>query len=152
MKDLGATASGQTTASIEDCFAQLSDLESYPRWYPTGVRGSEVLERDADGKPTTVKTTLHISVGPMNRDFKVHLAVTAREPDFIDLKRLPKSSGDREEMQVTWRLSPAGDGAGGTHIRVDLKARLSVPPLLPVGGVADGLAKGFLNAALDSLK
>jgi ribosome-associated toxin RatA of RatAB toxin-antitoxin module len=149
MKNLGATAKGETAASIEDVYALVADLEGYPRWYPSGVRATEVLEREADGTPSKVKTTLHASVGPINRDFKIHAQIERHEPDRVAMRRLPKGSSDHEEMEVVWRLAP--DGAG-TRVEVELKARLSIPPLVPTGGIADGLARGFLNAALNELR
>jgi ribosome-associated toxin RatA of RatAB toxin-antitoxin module len=153
MKDLAATATGTTPADRAAVFALLSDFESYPRWYPSGVRGAEVLERDPDtGKPTKVKTTLYAKVGPISREFKLHLKVITRELELVDMQRLPKDPRDHEEMQVTWNLVPATVvSPGGTAITVALKARLSIPPLVPVGGVADSMAKGFLNAALRAL-
>jgi hypothetical protein len=152
VKDLAASTTGTTPADPQTVFAKLIEIDAYPVWYPSGVRAAEVLESDpATGRPTKVKVTLHASVGPINRDFKLHLKVLTREPELIDMQRLPKSSDDREEMQVAWRLRPAGAPAGGTSITVELTARLSIPALVPTGGVADGMAKGFLNAALQAL-
>jgi hypothetical protein len=148
MKDLAATATGETTATIERTFALLADLEGYPRWYPSGILAAEVLERDSGGAVTKVKTTLHAAVGPLVRDFRLHLAVSTEEPQRVTLERLPKDPRDREEMEVSWRLAVT---PGGTRVTVELRARLSIPPLLPVGGVADGIARGFLNAALAAL-
>ena len=149
MKDLAATVTGTTSASVEDCFALLSDFESYPRWFPNGVTAAEVLERDpASNDPSKIKTTLHVAQGPLVRDFKVHMAVTLQRPQLIELRRLPKEPSDREEMAVVWRLR---DENGATEVEAGLNARLSIPPFLPVGGIADTMARGFLNAALAQL-
>jgi ribosome-associated toxin RatA of RatAB toxin-antitoxin module len=152
MKDLAATASGTTPADPETAFALLTDLPGYPGWYPSGVRDVSILERDDQTDAATkVKATLHASVGPINRDFKLHLRVVTRTAELVELTRLPKEPRDREEMQVSWRLAPAGAPAGGTTITIAVTARLSIPPLVPVGGVADSMAKGFLHAALQQL-
>jgi hypothetical protein len=145
MKNLSATASGIANAPIERCFEMLSDVGGYARWYPAGVKESEVLERGPDGRPSRVKTTLSLNQGPIQRDFKLHLGVREQQPNLVELIRLAKSADDREEMRVIWRLAPSG---AGTQITVELSARLSIPGFLPVGGVADGLARGFLDAAL----
>jgi ribosome-associated toxin RatA of RatAB toxin-antitoxin module len=149
MKQLESSVTGTTSASIEDCYATLSDFESYPRWVPSNVTAAEVLERDpASGHPSRIKTTLHVAQGPLVRDFKVHMAVTLQRPELIELRRLPKEPSDREEMVVTWRLRPAG---GGTEVQASLQAKLSIPAFLPVGGIADTMARGFLDAALSQL-
>lgn len=149
MKQLDSSVAGTTPASIEDCYATLSDFESYPRWFPGNVPAAEVLERDpATNEPTRIKTTLHVAQGPFVRDFKVHMAVTLDPPRLIELRRLPKEPSDHEEMVVTWRLRPAN---GGTEVEASLDAKLSIPAFLPVGGIADTMARGFLDAALAQL-
>ena len=125
----------------------LANVEGYPGWYPEGVRSAEVLERDPAGVPTRVKATLHIAQGPIQRDFKVHLSVTLREPELIALERIPHGAGDREQMSVTWRLA----AGSGTALTVELAARLSIPAFMPVGGLADSMARGFLDAAVAQL-
>ena len=150
MKELSARAAGTTQASPEQVFAVLTDYESYPSWYPSAVRGAEILERDPEsGDPTKVKVTLYASVGPLNREFRLWLAVTKDPFTTVELARIPKDPNDREEMEVTWAI--AADGSG-SMLSVDLRARLNLPPLLPTGGVPERFAKGFLAAALDALK
>jgi hypothetical protein len=149
MKALAATAASETNASQQEAYALLAHVEGYPSWYPSGVRDAEVLELGPDGKPAKVKATLHAAVGPLVRDFKLHLAVITDEPERIELRRLPHDSRDREEMTVVWTLAPQSEE---TRIQVDLRAKLSIPALVPTGGVADQLARGFLDAALDALR
>lgn len=148
MKDLHATAEGDAGRPIEVCFDQLADVESYPRWYPAGVKRAEPLERAPDGQVTKLKTTLAIS-RPIQREFRLHLAVMLDRPERIELRRLPKEAGDPEEMAVVWRLHVLAPDR--TRVAVDLAARLDVPRFIPVGGIVDGLAKGFLGAAVQSL-
>jgi hypothetical protein len=147
MKDLTGTATGRTQIAIEDCYALLSDVGSYPDWFRDGVRAAEVLERDpASGEATKVRTTLHISMG-LGRDFTLNMGVTRRPPDMVELRRLPHESSDPEEMTVTWHLSQGPE----TLLELAMAAQLDVPRFLPVGGLAQGLADQFMQAALRRL-
>ena len=47
---------------------------------------------------------------------------------------------------MNWRVS----GAGPSQIRLDLAANLDVPRFLPLGGVGDSMAAGFVSAATTS--
>ena len=42
-------------------------------------------------------------------------------------------------------------GAGPTQIRLDLAANLDVPRFVPLGGVGDSMADGFVSAATREL-
>lgn len=150
MKQLNASAAGTAGASVHECFELLSDFERYPEWLPDEVRAAQILERDpASGRVVKIKTTLHASQGPIQRDFKLHMAVTLSRPELIELRRLPKEPSDREEMLVRWRLGNGGEE--GTRLAAELKARLDIPGFLPVGGLAQSMADRFLAAALRQL-
>jgi ribosome-associated toxin RatA of RatAB toxin-antitoxin module len=148
MKHLAATATRQVKASIEQAYALLSDVDGYPRWYPTGVPSAVTTKRDADGGPTEARATLAVATGPIKRDFDVNMSVKREPQRLVELRRLPKSAGDREQLLVRWRLAPS---AGGTTLTVELDAELSVPAFLPVGSVGDGIAGGFADAAARAL-
>ncbi len=148
MRDLSAIAEGQTPTPIDRCFERLADVEAYPSWYPSGVRSAELLERGDDGAVTKVKATLVLAHGPIQRDFKLHLAIVLERPRLIELRRLPKEPGDPEQVTITWRLAELA--AERTQLAVELAARLSLPRFLPLGGVADHIAHGFLGAAIAS--
>ncbi|MDQ6607405.1 MAG: SRPBCC family protein [Actinomycetota bacterium] len=147
MKELHARAQTQVNATPEQALALLRAVDGYPTWYPDAVRAAEVLERDDDGRPTKVKVTLHIASGPLVRDFRLTLAVTAPDPETIKLARQPHDASDPERFEVTWRVLE-GDGV---RIELALDANLSVPRLLPVGGVGESLAQGFVSAAARAL-
>ena len=66
----------------------------------------------------------------------------------VDVRRLPEHPRDEEQFRVSWRLR---DEATARRIEVELDAHLAVPRLLPLVGVADHVANGFLNAALHAL-
>jgi ribosome-associated toxin RatA of RatAB toxin-antitoxin module len=143
MKQLTGSAQLDVEASIEACFALLSDVEGYPGWHPDVVREVEVLSHDADGRPERVQATLHVARGPLARDLDLTLAVERQPPGAINLIRLPNEPTDPEEFQVRWRLAPSGPN---TRVHLELNANLAVPRIVPLTGVGDGLATGFLAA------
>jgi ribosome-associated toxin RatA of RatAB toxin-antitoxin module len=147
MKELHARAQTPINAGAEEAVALLRAVDEYPTWYPEAVRSAEVLERDGDGWPTKVNATLHLAAGPLVRDFRLTLVVTSPERGTIRLARQPHGAGDSERFEVTWRVV---DGSG-VRIELALDANLSVPRLLPVGGVGDSLAQGFVTAAARAL-
>jgi hypothetical protein len=122
----------------------LADVERYPAWYPDVVRSVEVLERDAYGQATKAKTKLHVSAGPVTRDFDLTLTITVQQPDSVRLQRVPHEPDDEERFEVDWRVRDGSQRA----IEVELGAALPVPRFLPVGGIGDTLAQGFVGAAV----
>jgi ribosome-associated toxin RatA of RatAB toxin-antitoxin module len=147
VKELHARAGTAVSASAEQTVALLRAVEDYPSWYPDGVRAVEVLERDGDGLATKVKATLHVASGPLVRDFRLTLAVTTPDAATVRLARQPHDTRDPERFDVTWRVVDRG----GVRIELALDANLSVPRLLPVGGVGESLAQGFVGAAARAL-
>ncbi len=147
MKHLRGAASGESERASADCFAMLADIESYPGWYPEVVRTMQVVQRDEQGAPVRAETTLHLSRGPLVKDFELLLALDARPPSRVMLSRVPHGPPDGEEFEVTWRL----EDRGSTHIELELRASVAVPRLLPVGDLADAFARGFVDAAIKQL-
>jgi hypothetical protein len=136
------------TAPVSDCFALIEAIERYPSWHPDVVREVDVVDRGADGRATRARTTLHVVRGPLVKDFQLLMAVVAEPQQTVTLTRLRHERSDREEFEVRWRLQQEG---GGTRIRMELAASLSVPRLLPLGGIGDDLAAGFVAAAANAL-
>ncbi len=147
MKELHGAAATTVSATLETCMALLSALEGYPSWYPDVVREVAVLESSDDGLPVLAQTRLHVAHGPLVKEFNPLLAVRIEPSGVIELKRVLRDPSDHEEFAVTWRLA----SRGATDLRVELLANLSVPRLLPLGGVGDAIAAGFLGAAVDAL-
>lgn len=147
MKELHGTASGLVAASIEDCLELLAAVDRYPHWYPDVVRAVEVRQRDDEGHPTSAMTTLHVSAGPLVRDLRLLLSIRADRPGTVKLTRVPHDPSDAERFQVTWLL----EQRAGTRIQLKLDANLSVPRLVPLGGIGDSMAKGFVSAAARAL-
>ncbi len=126
-------------ASPAQCLALVEAVDGYPDWYPEVVRSVEVLERDARGLPTRAQTKLHVSVGPMTKDFDVLMAVTTEPPGTVKLAKV----GGAAKFDVVWRLS---DGES-TRLALELDASLDVPRFLPLGDVGNSVAQGFISAA-----
>ena len=150
MREISATSQGETPTPIERCFERLVDIAGYPSWYPTGVKRAEQLEQGPDGRPTKVAATLALTSGPIQRDFSLEFGVTTERPTLIELRRLPHGSGGGADLVViSWRLRELA--ADRTELTVAFDAELDVPRFLPLGGLADGIAGGFLAAAIASL-
>ena len=147
MKQLNGAASALVSAAPDRCLDFLADVEAYPQWHPDVVREVEVLERGADGRPHRARATLRARVGPINRD--LHFTVdVSRGSDEVKLSRLPEDDSDGERFEVVWRVSGAPSGA---QIDLRLDAALEVPRLVPLGGVGNALATGFVDAAVRRL-
>ena len=142
MKDLDGTASAVVAAPLERCQTLLEAVDDYPGWYPDAVREVDVLERDPNDRPTRARALLHLSHGPVNKDFDLVLAVVSDPPGTIRLTRLADSGSS--QFAVTWRLR---DNGGGTRINLELSASMNVPRFIPVGGIGDAIARGFIDAA-----
>jgi ribosome-associated toxin RatA of RatAB toxin-antitoxin module len=142
MRELHGTATQLVTASIEQCFALLAAVDRYPDWYPETVRDVQVLDRAPGGEPSRVRTNLHVARGPLVKDFDLLMMVDARAPTTVKLTRVSGIPSD-QRFEVAWALR---DGER-TQIAVDLYASLNVPRFLPLGGVGDALAAGFVDAA-----
>jgi Polyketide cyclase / dehydrase and lipid transport len=149
VKQLDGAASEVVTAAIGDCFGLLEAVDRYPDWHPDVVREVDVVERAPDGRPTTARATLHLARGPLARDFHLLMSVTAQRPGSVVLTRLPNEPSDPEEFVVRWRLLEQSDG---TRIRLELEASLSVPRMLPIGGIGEEMAQKFVAAAARALR
>ncbi len=145
MKELRGEASATVTVAKDQCLRFLAAVDAYPQWYPETVREVQVLERDSDGNPGRVRAKLHIARGPLVKDFDLTMAVRIDPAGTVTLERIAHGQGDGERFTVTWRLD------GESRLGVELDANLSVPRMIPLGGLADSIATGFLHAAVDAL-
>jgi ribosome-associated toxin RatA of RatAB toxin-antitoxin module len=148
MKELSGSAGAPASAPIDRCLSVLADVENYPLWYPTVVREVLVLERD-DDHAQRVQATLHVAVGPLSRDLSLVLDVV-RQGEEVTLTRVSREPSDAERFIVRWRVEPVDEG--DSRIDLVLDAALEVPRLVPVGGVGDGLAEGFVAAAVKAVE
>jgi ribosome-associated toxin RatA of RatAB toxin-antitoxin module len=150
MKELNGTATQLVAASIDDCFSFLQAVDRYPTWHPDVVQEVDIVERDADGHPSQVRTTLHVAAGPVVKDFHLTMAVETARPDAVTLTRMRHGPSDQEQFEVRWRLHE--QSAAATQLRLDVAANLSVPRFLPLGGIGDAMAGGFVTAAATALQ
>jgi ribosome-associated toxin RatA of RatAB toxin-antitoxin module len=148
MKELSGSAGAPASAPVDRCVTVLADVENYPLWYPAVVREVRVLDRDGD-QASRVQATLHVSVGPISRDLSLMLEVV-RQGAEVTLTRVNEEASDSERFVVHWRVEP-GNGADA-HIDLHLDAALDVPRLVPLGGVGDALAEGFVAAAVKAVE
>jgi ribosome-associated toxin RatA of RatAB toxin-antitoxin module len=139
MKQLRGAASARVPAPLAQCLALVEAVDEYPVWYPEVVRAVEVIERDAQGVPSRAQTKLHLSVGPVTKDFDLLMAVTVKPPATVTVAKV----GGDAKFEVVWRLSEGE----GTLIELALDASLDVPRFLPLGDVGNSVAQGFVSAA-----
>jgi ribosome-associated toxin RatA of RatAB toxin-antitoxin module len=147
MKELTGRASATTVAAPAQCLALLTAVDRYPDWYPEVVKSAEVLERDDQGRPSKVRSKLHVERGPITRDFDLTMEVKLYPPGAVRLSRVPHNGGDGERFEVNWFVRETQP----TEIMLDLAANLDVPRFLPLGGVGDSMAAGFVSAATRAL-
>ncbi len=126
-------------ASLAQALALVEAIDEYPVWYPEVVREVQVLERDARGLPSRAQTRLHLSAGPVTKDFDLLMAVTVEPPATVKLAKV----GGSANFDVIWHLSEGES----THIQLALDASLDVPRFLPLGDIGDSVAQGFISAA-----
>ncbi len=126
--------------------ALLEAVDRYPEWHLDVVQEVEVLARN-DGHPTRVRTKLHLARGPLVKNFNLVMAVASDRMRQVKLTKVRDVDSGPEQFEVTWLV----EDTGPTLIRLDLSANLDVPRFLPVGGVGDGMAEGFVAAAVKEL-
>lgn len=148
MKHLEGSAEAVVDVPIEDCLALLAALDDYPGWYPDVVSDVQVLERGDDGLPLRAETKLHLSYGPISRDLDLLLAVKVHRPGLVQLTHVPRGQSSGTSFDATWRL----EDHAGTHLELELDATMPVPRLVPLGGVGDAFAAGFMQAAVERLE
>jgi hypothetical protein len=146
MKHLHGMASASVGAPAEDCISLLAAIEDYPLWYPEVVRSVEVLDRADGGLVERAAAVLFVSHGPIRRDFHLELAV-AVDGNTVRISRIPDPGRGGETFDVRWEI----DDRAGTVIEVTLEADIAVPRLVPVGGVGESFAAGFVRAAAGRL-
>ena len=146
MKELRGSAYSAVDATPEECIALLEAVGGYPDWHPDVVKEVEVLASN-DGHPTRVRAKLHVARGPLVKDFNLVMSVATDGRRQVKLTKVHDAQSGSEVFEVTWLV----EDTGPTLIRLDLSASLDVPRFLPVGGVGDGLAEGFVAAAVKEL-
>jgi len=151
MKELHGEAAATVPAPPDRCMALLSDIEGYPRWHPEVVRQVRVLERADTSAAQRARVDLSVPGVPLVGEVSMTLRLSVSSHQVVELTRVSHGAGDHEQFTVRWQVEPLPDGAEASAISVRLDANLSVPRLVPLGGIGDRLATGFVDAAVRAL-
>jgi ribosome-associated toxin RatA of RatAB toxin-antitoxin module len=148
VKDLRGDAAGPVPASSSECFELVVAVEGYPEWHPDVVRRAAVTQHDAEGRPARAIATVHLGIGPLRQDLSLDMGITAEPERLVRLSRIPHKRSDPEEFVMTWVIEPGPTA----RLAIELRARLDLPRFLPLHGVGDSMAQGFLSAAQAELE
>lgn len=99
MGDFSQTYSTDVAATIDDCFAVLTDFESYPKWSGP-VEECRTLDRHPDGLPRRVAFAVN-----MIKTMRYVLEYTWDRPDG---GRWRLVEGDLKAVEGSYRFEPAG--------------------------------------------
>ena len=148
MKHLHGNAQATVAVGIDECLGFLAALDAYPSWYPDVVREVEVVKTGKGGLPARAETKLHLSWGPVSRDLELLLAVRVERPGLVQSSHVSRGPSSGASFDATWRL----EDRAGTELELELDATMPVPGLVPLGGVGDAFAEGFMEAAVRGLE
>jgi hypothetical protein len=148
MKSFDGSATSAVPVGPDESFALLAAVGDYPSWNTELVRRADVLERDADGRPTLVQMRIHVAESPFGKDFDLPLAVCYEPLRSVSLTRMSAGSSDRTELSVRWDLVPAD----GTRIELTFHAATPlVPSFLPLPNVGDQIAQRLMDGVTRAL-
>jgi ribosome-associated toxin RatA of RatAB toxin-antitoxin module len=102
MGTIKAEASVDVAAPADRCYAIAADIERAPDWQ-RALQSVEVLERDAEGRPTLVETVADASV----KSITTRLRFAYDPPNAIHVRQ---EKGDLKSLEGGWTFTPAGDG------------------------------------------
>ncbi|MDH4116396.1 MAG: SRPBCC family protein [Acidimicrobiia bacterium] len=122
------------------CFAVAADIASYPEW-ATGVRTTEVLESDADGRVLRA----HFVIDGMVKEIAYTLVYTYDEPSSISWSAEP--GDDLKSLEGSYRFSPLEDGR--TEVVYALRAE---PGFTIPGFLRRQVEKQIVGTALRGLR
>ena len=99
MGDFSQTYSTDVAASVDDCFAVLTDFESYPKWSGP-VKECRALDRHADGLPRRVAFAVD-----MIKTMRYVLEYTWERPHGGSWRLI---EGDLKSVEGSYRFEPSG--------------------------------------------
>src|SRR3954470_24774259 len=100
MGTINAKATVEIDAPAERCYAIAADLERAPEWQRS-LQSVEVLERDAEGRPTLVETVSDASV----KTVKARLRFSYDPPGAI---RCRQEKGELKSLEGGWTFADLG--------------------------------------------
>ena len=110
MGTLGGTASEEIDAPIEEVWAVVEDVLDSPNWQG-GLLSMEVLETDAEGRPTLVATVNDAKV----RQVKTRVRFAYDGPHRLTWEQ---EKGDLKSLVGSWELEDLG-GRTRAHYRLE---------------------------------
>lgn len=134
-----ASSSITVAAPPADVMAVIADFEAYPQW-TAQVKTVEVLERDGEGRGTSVRFVL--DAGVVKDEYT--LAYDWSVPDTLSW-HLTQGKMQRTQ-EGTYALTAAGDG---TDVRYELTVDLAIPM---IGLFKRKAEKTIIDTALKGLK
>jgi ribosome-associated toxin RatA of RatAB toxin-antitoxin module len=136
-----ATERMVVTATPEQCFAVVSDIERYPEW-AADIKQVVVERRDDEGRPGEAT----FRAGAFGRSTSYTLAYDfSKAPRILAWKQ---TSGDlTSKLDGSYRFDAAGDGT--TEVTYTLEVELRVP--LP-GFIKRRAQSRIMHTALEELK
>ena len=132
----------EIAAPLQRCYDIAADLAHAPEWQGS-LKEVDILESDADGRPTLVETESDAKV----RTVRARLLFSYTEPTRIDWEQ---EKGDVKSLHGWWQLDDLGDGRTRATYGLDADPGRMLGMLLrgPVeatvrdfllGGAAEGL-------------
>jgi uncharacterized membrane protein len=143
MGTLNAERSVDVQAPIERCYAIAADLEQAPGWQKA-LQSVDVLERDAQGRPSVVETVSDASV----KTVKSRLGFTYDEPTAI---HITQQKGDLKSLAGGWSFADLGDGRTRATYALEVDPGRMLGMLLR-GPVVDKVRQVLVGDAAEALK
>ena len=136
-----ATERMVVTATPDQCFAVVSDLERYPEW-AADIKQVTIESRDGEGRPTAVT----FRAGAFGRSTSYTLSYDySQAPDVLAWVQV---RGDiTSKLDGTYTFDPVGDGT--TQVTYTLEVELRVP--LP-GFIKRRAQSRIMHTALEELR
>jgi ribosome-associated toxin RatA of RatAB toxin-antitoxin module len=131
MGNAGGSKSIEVDAPITACWTLAADVASAPEWQH-GLEDMEVLDRDADGRPSRCETTSDAKV----RKVKTILRFSYEEPRRVSWTQ---EKGDLKTLDGAWELEDLGSD------RTRVTYRLDADPGRVLGMLMRGPVEGKLR-------
>lgn len=136
----GTVQSIEIDAEPAACFAVASDVAAYPEW-ATGVRSTEVLETDVDGKPLRAAFV----IDGMVKEISYTLTYTYDEPSSISWTADP--GPDLKALEGSYTFNELGEG------RTEIVYALRADPAFTIPGfLRRQVEKQIVGTALRGLR
>lgn len=134
------TSSIDVDATQSELMAIVTDIEAYPDWLPD-VKQVDVLERDAEGRPTASTMTVDVTIREVTYTLDYEYDGDER------MAWTSRPGGDVKSIEGSYTFEINDDG--GTTVVYEL----AIDPGFPVPGfLLKRAAKHITAAALDGLK